>query len=801
MSSFFLDVLSSYVYSETQGWDRRHILYFLQEMKDTSVKLLAPVPLLPPKSKLGIKKNKMAAKKGKEHKTPIMKVGKGKKASIAKKSKVNKNNPEPVVKRKRGRPRNEDRLHIKKPEKEPKTAKKFEDGKAAVRKRKSNADIKIEKEFVSPSVKKPKISDNNCKINGDIKLPIDALHKSFSLKNESSVADHSSTNMFTSNGTIHGKKPLIFGNKKSPLNILKSATFHPPPPKKELLNGNGSLSSFKFQPAKNKSVFKKDLEINSLPKSTETNSRNDNINCVFPHSVESKEAITNNFSKYQIKVPSFSYKEPIKTTTKESVKCHGKECTKSQVREPIKIQPSKFQLKEPIKVLAKVSSKPKEVAKSVVKSQPKDPKPIIPREPIKSHPQRMASLDALAKMHVICTTDRKPSEPKHTSVAVCPSRSFSHQKSITQCHERIQFDVKKETNEFKGNIVHKQEINFVKEKQQVFVSHSVQQSSIVQHEQSKTVSTKVQHEKEKKKKAKPLEKSPISTKKIAKKKVKQSPSNNMKLIERFPKLEKSKTKASKSKDGDKKNAKSQNKALSKVTKCVKEKPDVKSTCKKTKKVEQTKSEVKVKETIRMQKTCTYQSVTTVNSHSTANTSVVPVSHVGLTTNFSKTKKTVVTDEECKNKVNFSTGSVINNSYCLTTERPCSAGPHTECCKIHTHPQIIPVAHMQTCSFGHSLNRTSEPSSSSHCDGTFPLHRFGHQQPVLFTTPTPECGMFFLIYYVAIFLIIVLNLPIVVSLSCFKRFFEYWHCLSFGHCTYISQTCLLTIIELANFDLL
>lgn len=761
-------------------------------MKDTSVKSSPALPL-PLKLKPGPKK--MAAKKVKEHKTPIMKVGRGKKGSKAgKKSKLNKDNLVPPVKRKRGRPRNEDRLHIKKPVKEQKTAKK--DGRTVGRKRKRNIDAILDPEFIAATLKKPKMSDSTCNMNGDIKMPITAVGKPFLQKSDSPSVDFSSSNVINSNGTLHNK---VFGHKKSPFTVLKSATFHPPSPKKEMLNGNGTLTPFKFQSNKNKGLFKKNLDINSLCKEMELNSKLEKFNTFSFPSNESKELNGNDLSnshakdfklcskessKSQSKDLSKSLvKDPSKVQTKESTKTTVKDYNKAQpkdqskphlkesskynskepaIREPIKFnlkeptlkEPFQFSSKEPFKNNLKEPNKPqtKEVKfqiKEPVKAQPKDTNKSTPKEQppfIKSHPIRMASLDAMARMHVICTTDRKPPEPKHTSVAVCsPPRSFSHQKSITQCHERIQVDVKKETNEFKGNIVHKQEINVVKEKQQVFVSHSVEQSAIVEHEQSKTVSTKVQLDKEKKKKLKAADKSITDSKKVIKNKVKQSPSSKLKkLIGKVPKLEKNKPKVNKVKDSDKKIAKVKNKSVCKVTKSMKEKPEAKTSCKKSKKVEQTKSEVKVKETIRMQKTCTYQSVTTVNSH-TANSSVVPVSHVGMTTNFSKTKKTVVTDEECKNNVNYSSGSVINNSYCMTTESPCSVSPHTDCCKFHGHPQIIPVAHVQTCSLGHSLNRTSDTSpSSSHCDGSFPMHRFGHQQACIFPPPPPpphECGKF------------------------------------------------------------
>lgn len=780
-------------------------------MKDTQVKP-SPTPPLLPKSKLGIKKEKMAAKKLKEHKTPIMKVGKTKKLSnVDKKLKVSKDSAEPIVKRKRGRPRNEDRLLIKKPVKEQKSVKKSQEVKTVGRKRKLilNADVKNDKDLISPPSKKSKISDSNCNVNGDIKMPPSALHKPLIQKGESpSAVELSTSNSVNSNGTLHSKKTLVLGQKK-PVSILKSATFHPPA-KKELLNGNNSLPSFKVNSVKNKSSFKKEPDVNSFSKESECNSKIEKINSVSSPPKEiprepvvnelvklhSKESVKLN-SKEPIKIPTkepgkqvskevvkSQVKDLVKTQSKETIKIQQKETVKTSAKEPLKSQvkesPSKPQskeqvksqpkeqtkqpskdsvkpskdIKEPIKSQQKDSPKPqpKESAKSTVKEptktqikdsvKPKDP----PREPVKSHPQRMASLDAMAKMHVICTTDRRPPEPKHTSLSVCP-RPFSHQKSITQCHERIQFDLKKETNDFKSSIVHKQEINYVKEKQQVFVSHSVEQSSVVEREQSNTLNTKVQHDSEKKKKLKSAEKNGTTNKQLLKNKIKQTPSSHLKLTENISKSEKSKSKASKVKEVEKKSAKAPSKAVSKISKTVKEKPDVKSSCKKTKKVEQTKSEVKVKETIRMQKTCTYQSVTTVNSHGTANSSVVPVSHVGMTTNYSKTKKTVVTDEECKNKVNYSTGSVVNNSYCLTTESPCSVGPHTDCCKFHAHPQIIPVAHVQTCSLGHNLSRTSDASpSSSHCDGSFSVHRFGHQQPVIFTPPPPpptpaDCGKF------------------------------------------------------------
>lgn len=731
---------------------------FRLKMKDTPVKP-SIAPPLPIKSKPGPKKDKMAAKKLKEHKTPIMKVGKTKKASnMDKKSKLNKDNSVPEVKRKRGRPRNEDRLLIKKPVKEQKNTKKSQDGKTPGRKRKINP----EKEFVYGHLKKPKISDNNCSINGDIKMPITPVNKPFVQKGESpAVVEHSLSSALNSNGTLHNKKVSMFSQKKAPLSILKAATFQipaPTPPKKELLNGNSSLPSFKFQPSKNKTLFKKDIEFNSLPKEMELNSKVEKLNNFSVNN--SSLSVNNDLPKCPSKETKLFCKESVKSQPKETVKPQVKDSPKPPVKEPLKSLPKetakqqvkdsvkpqikdqpKTQLKEPARLNStKVQEPNKSQPKDPVKPQPKDPVKPLPKDPpppVKSHPVRMATLDALARMHVICTTDRKPPRPK-TTVAVSPQRPFSTQKSIT--HERIQVDVKKETNEFKGNIVHKQEINFVKEKQQVFVSHSVEQSSIVEHEQSKTVSTKTQQEKEKKKKVKLPEKPVTNNKKIVKSKIKPSPSNNLKLAEKVSKLEKCKPKGAKTKEVEKKNIKIPGKIPSKATKVVKEKPDVKSNCKKTtKKVEQTKSEVKVKETIRMQKTCTYQSVTTVNSNGTTNTSVVPVSHVGMTTNFSKTKKTVVTDEECKNKVNYSSGSVINNTYCLTTESPCSVGPHTDCCKLHAHPQFIPLAHVQACSLGHSMNRTADPTTSaSHCDGSsFPMHRFGHQQPVILTPS--ECG--------------------------------------------------------------
>ncbi|KAG8187143.1 hypothetical protein JTE90_004886 [Oedothorax gibbosus] len=320
------------------------------------------------------------------------------------------------------------------------------------------------------------------------------------------------------------------------------------------------------------------------------------------------------------------------------------------------------------------------------------------RNPVKSHPQRMASLDALAKMHVICIPDRKPVEhhsKSTTSVVttVC-SEPFTHQKSLTQCHQRIQVDVKKESKDFKGSFIHKQ---IVKEKQQVFVSRSV--------EQSKTISTK--------------KKNKVVEQKTSNKEQKKTSASALKDA-KFSKANKKKSKVSK--DLDKKSAKTQVKSSTKSTKKPPNEKPAKT--KKTKKLEQTKSEVKVKETIRMQKTCTYQSVTTVNSHGTTNSSVVP-----LTTNYSKTKKTVVTDEECsssKNKINY---SAVNNSYCMTSDSPCS-----NCCKFQS--QVIPFAHVQAC---HSLNRTSESTSSSHCDGNFAVHRFSHQPTVIYSPPSPDYG--------------------------------------------------------------
>ncbi|GIX93348.1 bromo adjacent homology domain-containing 1 protein [Caerostris darwini] len=350
--------------------------------------------------------------------------------------------------------------------------------------------------------------------------------------------------------------------------------------------------------------------------------------------------------------------------------------------------------------------------------------------PVKLHPQRMASLDALAKMHVICIPDRKPVDHHSKSVASSVvSVPFGQQNSLTQCHQRIHFDLKKEGNDFNNSIVHKQ-INYVKEKEHVFVSHSVEQ-------QSKTVSTKTQSEKKKR------DSSSSKASKASGKEPKQNQS--AKAAQTFPNNVEKKSKVPK----DKKSKVPKDKTVAKATKATKksakeqqQQPTTKVSAKKSKKLEQTKSEVKVKETLLMQKTCTYQSVTTVNSNGTTNSSVVPMSHVDLTTNYSKTKKTVVTEEECKNKINYSSDSVVNNTYCITSESPCSVSHHADCCKFHSHPstQIIPLAHVQTCALGHGLARTSDSSSSSspsHCDGNFSVHRFGHQQAVLYSPSSPE----------------------------------------------------------------
>ncbi|XP_054714320.1 uncharacterized protein LOC129223961 [Uloborus diversus] len=398
---------------------------------------------------------------------------------------------------------------------------------------------------------------------------------------------------------------------------------------------------------------------------------------------------------------------------------------------------------------------PFKTTKPVIKKEIEIPKDIIKnikvekvnnvfasfKEPVKSHPQRMASLDAMAKMHVICTTDRRPIEhhPKTSSVVTICSQPFVSEKSLTQCHKRIQFDLKKESKDFEGSIVHKQ-INYVKEKQEVIVSHSVEQSSILEREKLKNSNFKSEEECVKKKKPKSSLKC-LSDNSESIKSVKFKPNSSIQE-KNNTKSDKTKSKTSKNKDTDKKTDKKtvkvQNKGILKTTKKTpKEKQG--SNSKKLKKIEQTKSEVKVKETIRMQKTCTYQSVTTVNTHGT-NSSVVPVSHVGMTTNISKTKKTVVTDEECKNKINYSSGTVMNNSYCLTSDSPCTMGHHRDCCNLHTHAQIIPIAHVQTCSIGHGVNRTSDSSSSSsHCEGSFPVHRFGHQQSIIYSSPTIDYG--------------------------------------------------------------
>ncbi|XP_035208755.1 uncharacterized protein LOC118183348 [Stegodyphus dumicola] len=619
-------------------------------MKDTPLKT-SPVPLMP-KSKIGIKKEKMAAKKIKELKTPVLKASSSKKVSLKSPGKKcsNSKEVEDPPKRKRGRPRNEDRIQNKKKVSDPKPAKKTDEV-ATCRKRKLPQNVvKTEKEFINPPPKKPKSNETNCNMNGSIKMPVSPVHKPCIQKGESpTVVEHTITN---SNGNIHCKKTLTFGTKKPIVSSITKNSLFPTTTKREMVNGNGWVKQCKNQLTKNnKSIPKKITEVSTLPK----------------------------------------------------------ECTKE-----IKVE--------------KVNNI------------------ITPyQEPIKSHPQRMASLDALAKMHVICTTDRKPIEhhPKTTSVITVCSQPFSHQKSLTQCHESIRFDVKKESKDCKGNIVHKQ-INYVKEKQQVFVSHSVEQSSVLEHkEQSKALSSKSQLEKDKKKKMKPSQNSsPESTETGKSAKLRKNVSNNLKFLEILPKKGgASKSKSSKDKEDDKKSTNNKNKTPKIVKKTFKDKQDNKGN-NKAKKVEQTKSEVKVKETIRMQKTCTYQSVTTVNSHGTTDSVCVPVSHVGMTTNFSKTKKTVVTDEECKNKINYSSGSVINNTYCLTSESPCSVSHRADCCKFHSHttPQLIPFAHVQTCPIGHSMSRTSgsSSSSSSHCDGNSAVHRFS-QPPVVYSPSSSDYG--------------------------------------------------------------
>ncbi|PRD29486.1 UNVERIFIED_CONTAM: Bahd1 [Trichonephila clavipes] len=614
-------------------------------MKDTQVK---PVSLMP-KSKAGIKKEKMPTKKVKEPKTPPSKAGKGKKNTVKKpekKPKVKQEVKEPVPKRKRGRPRNDEKVQNQKKVKEQQKPPKNTENKSPGRKRKvasQNIEIKSEKETNHPPLKKQKLNDVNCNMNGNVKIP-PVFQKPCVPKGESSATlEHTMTNNVNSNGTFHCKNNLECNLKKekpSTSSVSKSVTFQSSP--KNVLNCNSVPKPLKNTP--NKSI----------------------------KSILKTETIGNNHTKDNSEIP------------------------------------------------------PKEIKVEKVNN-------VAPpmQSPLKHHPQRMASLDALAKMHVICIPDRKPAEHHSKSatssvVTVC-SEPFAHQKALTQCQERIHFDLKKEAKDFKGSIVHKQ-INYVKEKQQVFVSHSV--------EQSRTVSTKSPNESKKKKdNVSPKAASSVSTGKEHKQ---NQPS---KALQAFPHNIEKKSKVPKDKNMDKKGSKTVTKVLKATKKSVKEKPATKGTIKKSKKLEQTKSEVKVKETIRMQKTCTYQSVTTVNSHGTTNSSVVPVSHVDL--NYSKTKKTVVTDGECKNKINYSSGSLVNNSYCITSESPCSISHHSDCCKFHTHssPQIIPVAHVQTCALGHGLNRTSDSSSSSpsHCDGNFAVHRFGHQQTVLYSPPSPEYG--------------------------------------------------------------
>ncbi|GBO17019.1 hypothetical protein AVEN_74736-1 [Araneus ventricosus] len=612
-------------------------------MKDTQAK---PVSLMP-KSKSGIKKEKMPVKKVKEPKTPASKTGKVKKNSVKnteKKPKIKQEEKEVVPKRKRGRPRNDEKVQNQKKLKEQQKSSKNTESKSPGRKRKMaapSADAKNEKEGSHPPSKKLKTNDVNCNMNGNVKGPLPPFHKPFVQKGDSSgTVEHTMTNNINSNGTFHCKNNMEFGPKKQQpavTSVSKSVTFHSTP--KNVVNCNTFPKPFKNLPNKSiKSILKND-------------------------------SVVNHQSKDNSQIP-----------------------------------PKDIKVEKVNNVIAPLKS------------------------PVKQHPQRMASLDALAKMHVICIPDRRPVEhhsKSTTSVVTVCSEPFT-QKSLTECHQSIQFDLKKEGKDFKQSIVHKQ-INYVKEKQQVFVSHSV--------EQSKTVSTKSQGEKKKKEHS-----SQKSSSSSSGKEHKQNQAS--KTVQTFPSSAEKKSKVSKDKNMDKKCAKTVTKVLKATKKSTKEQPAAKGPTKKSKKLEQTKSEVKVKETIRMQKTCTYQSVTTVNSHGTTNSSVVPVSHVDL--NYSKTKKTVVTgDEECKNKINYSSGSVVNNSYCVTSESPCSISHHADCCKFHTHssPQIIPFAHVQTCALGHGLSRTSDPSSSppSHCDGNFSVHRFGHQQAVLYSPPSPEYG--------------------------------------------------------------
>ncbi|KAF8773548.1 Bromo adjacent homology domain-containing 1 [Argiope bruennichi] len=614
-------------------------------MKDTQAK---PVTLMP-KSKAGIKKEKMPVKKVKEPKTPASKAGKAKKNNVKsteKKPKIKQEVKEIPPKRKRGRPRNDEKVQNQKKLKEQQKSSKNTESKSPGRKRKitaQNADVKNEKESSHPPSKKLKTNDINCNMNGNVKGPLPPFHKPFVQKGESSSSvEHPMTNNINSNGTFHSKNSNELGPKKQQPAVSsppKSVTFQSTTPK-NVVNCNTSPKPFKNVPNKNvKSILKNDPIVNHQSKD----------NCQIPPKDIKVEKVNNVFV-------------PLKS-------------------------------------------------------------------PVKQHPQRMASLDALAKMHVICIPDRKPVEhhsKSTTSVVTMCSDPFT-QKSLTECHQSIQFDLKKEGKDFKQSIVHKQ-INYVKEKQHVFVSHSV--------EQSKTVSTKSQGDKKKKENS-----SQKSANNSSGKEHKQNQTS--KTVQTFPNNAEKKSKVSKDKNADKKSAKAVAKVSKATKKSAKEPPATKGTAKKSKKLEQTKSEVKVKETIRMQKTCTYQSVTTVNSNGTTNSSVVPVSHVDL--NYSKTKKTVVTgDEECKNKINYSSDSVVNNSYCMTSESPCSITHHADCCKFHTHssPQIIPFAHVQTCALGHGLTRTSDPSSSppSHCDGNFSVHRFGHQQAaVLYSPPSPEYG--------------------------------------------------------------
>lgn len=421
---------------------------------------------------------------------------------------------------------------------------------------------------------------------------------------------------------------------------------------------------------------------------------------------------------------------------------NGGEATKSMKNKMVKAKKE-----QPLKKVKVVNKSPASGEQVTVSAKKNRSMPLPPtKSSVSSHPQRMARLDALAKMHVICTTDRRTTTENNTRSENTNDCQRNPKPTTAECKgstffcegSRVEGDVAKHKFHRRINIS-------VAEKEWNFVSQSIQEEESCIDHQNQSVHSSVpalleqEHVTVMKKKRRRSKSDPLPDGPVVKKSKSDNDSVKGKKLLNPPKQETEKYSRSTELISNKVVKRTSRKDSSGKVVSRNSKTDEKRS-----KLKETKTQhVKVQETFRMKKTCTYQSVTVNNRHE-SKSSALPPGHVHASgdkcTNIKKVSHvTQASDTQSDNvdpelpPVSPTMGVHCYAANVPSAEKPVSPASQPvgmeapDCCGYHS-PPLIPLAHAQSCHLGHRM------ALEGHFDGGFPVHRF-QQQHLMYSHPS------------------------------------------------------------------